>query len=110
MRSYLIDEISLPDLEKINEFLKQNAILSGLEKIFWLKIPVDLLSDIQYQHRDCQPYIFAIELGTNWIKLEFYIRTHKGMQCTCGGYCTPQQRDFIYNFAHGLIKNLRIKT
>jgi hypothetical protein len=30
MRYYLIDEISLSDMEKIDEFLKQNAIRSTL--------------------------------------------------------------------------------
>ena len=110
MRSYLIDEISLSDMEKIDEFLKQNAIRSNLEMIFWVKIPEDLLSDIQYQHRECEPHVFAIELGADWIKLEFFVRNLKDLQCVCSGYCTPQQRVFILNYAHKIIKDLDLRT
>ena len=44
MRYYLIDEISLSDMEKINIFLKENTIGSELEKFFWGRIPKDLLT------------------------------------------------------------------
>ena len=110
MRSYLIDEISLSDMKKVKEYLKQNALRSDLEAIFWVQLPEEHLRDIQYQHRDCQPHVFAIELGNDWIKLEFFIRNLKNLQCTCSGYCSPQQRDFILNFAHTIINDLGIRT
>lgn len=110
MRSYLIDEISYPDMKKIDEFLKENAIKSDLEKIFWVKIPEDILNEIQFQHHNCQPYFFALELGQDWIKLEFFLRNLKNFKCECSGYCTNQQRDFILEYAQGMIKELGIKT
>jgi len=110
MRSYLIDEIMSSDIEKINAFLKENTILSGLEHLFWVKIPQDLLSEIQFSHTDCQPHAFAVEVGEDWVKLEFFIRSMKNMQCTCPGYCTDQQQHFITNFAMGMLKQLDIST
>jgi len=110
MRYYLIDEISYSDMEKINKFLKQNAIRSELEKLFWVKIPADLLNDIQFQHVECGPHVFAVELGTDWIRMEFFIRNQKDLRCTCQGYCTPLQRNFVLNFAQKTIEDLGIRT
>jgi len=110
MRSYLIDEISPADMEKVTGFLKKNVVVSNLDQIFWVKIPQDLLSETQFQHRDCQPHAFAVEVGHDWVKLEFLVRSLKNMRCTCPGYSTKQQRAFIINFAHNMIKELDIHT
>ena len=110
MRSYLIDEISSSDMDKISEFLKKNAIKSSLGQILWVRMPDNLLSDIQNEHRDCRPHVFSAELGLDWIKLEFYVRSLKKMRCTCPAYCTNPQRDFIINFVHDMIEQLGIKT
>ncbi len=110
MRSYLLDEISPSDLKKINSFLEENAVRSSLNQLFWIKMPEDILSEIQFQHRHCQPHVFAVELGREWIKLEFYVRSLTNMRCTCPGYGTRQQREFIINFAHTMIERLDIRT
>ena len=110
MRSYLIDEISPPDMAKIEGYLEQNAIKSHSKKIVWVQMPQDLLSVTQFQHRDCQPYAFAIELGPNWIKLESLVRNLKNLHCICNDYCTLQQRDFILNFAHKMMEHQDIRT
>ncbi len=110
MKSYLIDEISPPDIEKISDFLKENSVSSSLAQLFWVKIPHDLLSATQFQHLDCRPHAFAVELGDDWVKLEFLVRSLKNMQCTCPGYSTKQQRNFIMDFAHNMIEALHIKT
>jgi hypothetical protein len=110
MRSYLIDEIHSSDIEKIKGFLDENAVPSGLDQLFWVKIPQDVLSEIQFQHKDCQPHAFAVELGDDWIKLEFLIRSMKNMRCTCPGYSTEQQQTFIINFALGMLEQLDVRS
>jgi len=110
MRSYLIDEISSDDIKKIDTFLKKRAIKSNLEQVFWLEIPDDLLSSDQQYHVGCQPHVFAIEISQDWVKLEFFVRTLKKMTCSCLAYCTPQQRDYIINFAQGMIEKLKIAS
>jgi len=110
MRYYLIDEVSLSDLKKVDEFLEQNALRSELEKVFWVEIPKEILNKVQSQHKECQPYLFAIELGNDCIKVELFIRSQKGLQCTCQSYCTPQQRDFIFDFSEKILEELDIGT
>ncbi len=110
MRYYLVDEISLSDMEKLNTFLRQDAIRSELEQLFWIQIPKELLNDIQAMHRECQPYQFAIEVGSEWLKAEFFIRSRNNLRCTCSEYCTPSQRDFIIQYIQDMLETLEIKT
>ncbi len=110
MRSYLIDEISHSDIEKIHDFLKEHSVSSSLDQLFWVMIPEDILSEIQYQHSDCQPHAFAVEIGEDWMKLEFLVRSINKMQCTCPGYSTKQQQEFIINFALNMLNQLGIST
>jgi hypothetical protein len=110
MRAYLIDEIDPPDMQKLTGFLKENAMKSSLDNLFWIRIPDDILSETQFEHHSCRPHVFAVELGRDWLKLELFVRSLKTMQCTCPAYATPQQKDFIINFAHHMIDQLGIKT
>lgn len=110
MRAYLIDEVRSQEMDRVKGFLKENAVRSNLEEIFWVKIPDDLLSETQYLHAQCQPHVFAVELGPDWIKLELFIRTLKSIRCDCPAYCTPGQRDYIFRFADGIIERLEIRT
>jgi hypothetical protein len=110
MRAYLIDEIRVQEMEQVKEFLKQHAIRSSLDQIFWVRIPDDLLNETQYLHTLCRPHVFAVELGPDWIKLELFVRTLKSMRCDCPAYSTPIQRDYIFKFADGIIEQLKIRT
>ncbi|MCF8061216.1 MAG: hypothetical protein K9M82_01760 [Deltaproteobacteria bacterium] len=103
MRAYLIDELSRRDISGIADFLNRNAMRSALEGVFWGRVPEDILSEQQYAHRKCRPHVFAIELGEDWIKLEFFLRSLEDMRCPCAGYATRQQRDFIIEFAHAML-------
>ena len=110
MRAYLIDEISASEMKKITLFLKENSSQSSLDAIFWVEIPEDLLAGIQFEHKNCRPHVFAMEMGDKWIKAEFFVRSLKTMRCECQSYCTPQQGEFIINFVHHMIDTLNIKT
>ena len=110
MRAYLIDEISPSDMEKIGGYLRSNAVGSGLEKVYWLEIPKDLLNETQIAHKHCQPYVFGVELGSGWIKLEFFSRSRNGMKCSCQTYSSPSQLEYITRFAHEMLGNLGIHT
>lgn len=108
MKAFLIDEISRTDVDKITAFLKEHAASSIVDGIFWIRVPEDLLSGIQFEHKACQPHVFAVEIGRDWIKLEFLVRTLAAMRCPCQDYCTPQQRDFILRFGEHLLAENQI--
>jgi len=110
MRQFLVDEIPHRQMEAIEDYLKKKTIASGLEKIFWLEIPEDLLSPIQYEHKGCGPHYLAIELGQDFLKFEFLVRSRKRLRCDCVQYVSPAQETFLLNFAHTLILALDLKA
>ncbi len=110
MRAYLINEISKDDMSKITAFLKEQAIQAPLEGMFWGLVPEELLDKRQAGHMDCRPHVFGIEIGGDWIQLEFFIRSLSDMRCPCSGYATKSQLDFILEFAHNMIQDLGIRT
>ena len=110
MRQFLVDEIPHRQMEAIEDYLKKKTIASGLEKIFWLEIPEDLLSPIQYEHKGCGPHYLAIELGQDFLKFEFLVRSRKRLRCDCVQYVSPAQEIFLLNFARTLIQTLGLNS
>ncbi len=110
MRAYLINEIPGDDLARIKAFLQEHALASPMEGLFWARVPEDLLEERQAEHLNCRPYVFAIEIGDDWVSLEFFIRTLSDMRCPCSGYATKRQLDFIIQFAHTMIQDLGIRS
>ena len=110
MKYYLVDEISPSDIANIRRFLKEKAMGSEIEDLFWLEMPTDHLNEKQSAHQDCRPHRFAIELGTNWMKAELFIRTLNSLACECSDYCDSKQRGFIFDFMESMIYELKIRT
>lgn len=110
MKAYFLDEITSEHMNKITEFLKGNASRSTMEQVFWVKLPEDLLSPLQFQHTACQPHVFAVEVGADWVKLEFLVRSLETMKCDCAAYCTEPQRDYIINFADRMLDQLEVSS
>ena len=110
MRQYLLDEIRRSDYPRIRDYLSERAQASGLQDVWWVDLPADLLSSEQFEHLDCQPFRFAIELGDEYLRIEFLIRSRNTMRCSCIDYATRQQRDFILAFVDRLVDYLVLKT
>ena len=110
MRLYMLDEIMRKDLPRVREYLNEHAIAARLEDIWWVDVPEDLLSAEQFAHQDCRPFRFAVEVGDDFVRLEFLIRSDQSMRCTCIDYATRQQRDFILAFADRLVEELGLRT
>jgi hypothetical protein len=110
MRYYLIDEITPKDMELISGFLRENAVASGLDNVFWVNLPEDGLNKTQKDHADCRPYCFALEIGKGLIKAELFIRTLRGFNCACSGFCDEMQRRYIMEFMDGMMKKIGVKA
>ena len=110
MKSYYVDEISTSDLDKIKGYLNENAKESGMEKLFWIEIPQDCLTESQSEHPECSPHRFAIETGDTWIRAEFFVRTSVKFRCDCNGYCDDSQKKFIMSYIDNMLEKLDIRT
>lgn len=110
MKQYVIDQLREQDCEAILGYLEQHADSTVMEEIFWLHLPVELYSEIQASHQECQPYYFAVNLTRRQMSLEWLIRSRTKLRCNCIAYATPRQRDFIIEFADRLLDELSIKV
>jgi len=110
VKSYVIDEIEAVDLQRVHRFLIENAIASGVDTLFWVKLDSSLLTPLQQEHLSCQPHVFAVETGNRCLKAEFYLRTLRDMRCPCQDYCTPLQAHFVIAWMNEMLQQLSIRT
>ncbi len=115
MRQYLLDEIARSDIPRVREYLNEHATASSLNDVWWVDLPEDLLSPVQFEHRECRPFRFAVEVGEpvagdSFLRFELLIRSREKMRCACIDYATRQQRDFILAFADRLVEELALRT
>jgi hypothetical protein len=106
MRAYLIDEIPPLDIERIRRFLKKNARPSLLQMVYWIPFPREFLTPVQQSHLNCQPFVAAAEVGTGWVKVEFYSRSLVNLRCSCHRLCNEPQRNFLIDFADRMLREL----
>jgi hypothetical protein len=102
--------VSASDIRKIREVLLTRARVSGIDDLFWMEIPEDLLSPIQCQHRDCRPHVFAVEVGESWVKTELFSKSLTTMRCECQRYGTERQIQYALRWIDSMLEGLRIRT
>lgn len=108
MRSFYIDELSEVEVIKIRLHFEKKALSSQIEDIWWVEIPLDLLTVSQRRQKDLRPFVFTVELGESWLKIEFLIRSLKTLNREWQAFCSPTQRQYILSFVDTLIDDLEI--
>ena len=110
MKQYVIDELRPADYEKIKSYLSETFEASALDGIYRVPVDQEMLSDVQVEHIECQPFYFAIDLEPNLLACELLVRSKNRMRCNCIGYATDEQRDWILRFVDTIFERLEIKT
>ncbi|MBI9082906.1 MAG: hypothetical protein JEZ11_04865 [Desulfobacterales bacterium] len=91
MKQYVIDELRPSDHETLKAYLDGHLESTGVSGLYHLRLPEDLLTDIQKAHDRCQPLYLALELGPDALACELLVRTDSCVRCDCMGYATPEQ-------------------
>lgn len=110
MRSLVLDELMRPDVEKLARHLGRTLITSGMEGVYWLELPADLLSGEQLEHKSCGPHRVALVLEEDSLRLELLVRASNSLRCKCTGYVTPTQRAFLLGYMDRLVEELSLST
>jgi hypothetical protein len=105
-----LDELRQSDLEKLAGHLAATLTPAGMEGVYWLDLPPDLLSAEQEAHAECGPHRVALVLEEESLRLELLVRAHDSLRCTCTGYATPAQRQFLLGYADRLVAELGLTT
>jgi len=110
MKQYVIDELQPADHKKLKEFFHDHFSTSRVDGIYWLPVESGLLTAEQAEHADCHPLCFAIDLESDRLAFELLLRTQNRMQCSCMGYATEAQRNWLIRYADTILEQLEIKA
>jgi len=111
VKSYLIDELTPQEIKKIKNSLKKMGLHSPIKDIFWFEVPEDILTSIQKKHLpSCGPFIFSLEIGDSWLKLELLIRATGKIRCSCISYANEVQRNYIIDVLEEIVSPDSSKT
>ena len=108
MKQYIIDEIRLYDYEKIKSYLDEKYGRSGIDGIYLVPVEKKMLSDVQAEHIDCQPFFFSIQLDENRLACELLIRTNNRMRCDCMSYANEEQFKWIISLVDSIFIELGV--
>jgi protein involved in sex pheromone biosynthesis len=110
MRQYMIDEITFLERDALDSYLKRTLKQGGLEGVFFLSVPPDLLGPEQQGHEQCGPFYFTVILEQSSLRFELLIRSASNMHCSCIALATVAQRLFVLDFADRMLKEEMIRA
>lgn len=110
MRQIIIDELSKEEHDNLDSYLKRTVKAAGMDGMFWLSIPDDLLAEAQQGHEDCGPFFFGIELMGKRLIIELLVRSESNLHCSCIAYASKAQRDFLFSFLDRMIEDEKIRA
>ncbi|MBQ9405124.1 MAG: hypothetical protein IJU37_00110 [Desulfovibrio sp.] len=109
MRWYGIDDITHGDMATFTATLKDMGLESGLDGLFWLPVPANMLSAIQTKHKEsCGPHVMGLEVEENSLRLELLVRARGRLRCDCIGYASTELRNHMIGWLENLLRELRI--
>jgi hypothetical protein len=111
MRSLLFDELQAPDMDKLREYCEKALVPSAMPGVYWLELAPDLLTATQAEHSpDCGPHRLALILEGDQMRLELLVRASNTLRCSCTGYVSKAQMEYVLGFVDRLLKDLDLKT
>ncbi|MDR2696580.1 MAG: hypothetical protein LBC79_09420 [Deltaproteobacteria bacterium] len=109
MRSYYIDEFAPDELERLAGRLDDMELGAGMEALYWLPVPEELLTPLQREHeRECGPYVLALEILDGALRLELLVRARNRLRCDCVAYAEHGLVQHMIAYLHGLLDELKI--
>jgi hypothetical protein len=111
MRSYYLDEFVPGELERLVERLDSMELSAGMEDLYWLPVPKNLLTPLQKKHEgECGPYVLALEILDAALRLELLVRARNKLRCECVAYAEHKLASHMIVYLHGLLDELKITS
>ena len=109
MKQYVIDGLRPQDFIKIKDYLDKNFKVSPLGGIYWIELPIDILTPMQKEHEDCKPHVFALMLENDSLSAELLVRIKTSIKCDCMGYANHEQREWLIQKMDLILEKLEIQ-
>ncbi|OXS29909.1 MAG: hypothetical protein BCS36_03380 [Desulfovibrio sp. MES5] len=111
MRWYGIDDLTPEEISKITATLKDMELESGMDGLYWLPAPVEMLSPVQKEHvKSCGPHVFGLEVEEDSLRMELLVRAKNRMRCDCVHYAGPELRASMIAWLEQMLTDLGITT
>jgi hypothetical protein len=108
MKQYVIDELRFEDYEKVKTYMDKNYGFSKIDGIYWIPIGKDILSEIQENHVQCQPFYFAVDLEPSRMACELLVRTKDNVRCNCINYATEKQLNWFIQLMDAIFEKIGV--
>ena len=109
MRTYTLDQLEEAEIAAINTRLLSMELQAGLEGVYWLPVPQNMLTPVQAEHNaQCGPYCLALEVEANSIHLELLVRGQGRIRCECLSFATQELRNHMIAYLEGMLTELGI--
>jgi hypothetical protein len=110
MKQYVVDQLRYPDYEKLKACLDQTYGPAEMGSIYWVCLAPGLLTSVQAEHHECQPFVAAIDLQETRLSLELLVRTRNRIRCQCIAYADDQQRGWLIELVDRMLAQLEISV
>lgn len=109
MRTYTIDQLEEADTAAVNARLLDLGLQAGLEGVYWLPVPKDMLTPSQAEHFDqCGPYCLALEVEANAVHMELLVRGMGRISCGCLSFASEGLRNHMIAYLEGMLQELAV--
>ena len=109
MRTYSIDQLDEKDIASITGRLTAMDLQAGLDGVFWLPIPPEMLSPVQREHESrCGPYCMALEVEPESVHLELLVRGMGRIRCECVSFAAPELRNHMILYLESMLTELGV--
>jgi hypothetical protein len=114
MRSLILDELTPREAAAARGYLAARAEFSGVEGLYWLKLPPELLADSQIQAQarglpGAESYRLAVETGEDWVRFELLVRAET-VANPGAGQATAAQALHVLDWADRMARELGLTT
>ncbi|MGE9986049.1 hypothetical protein [Desulfovibrio sp. SGI.169] len=111
MRWYVVDDLSAGETARLAQALRDMEFSSGVDSLYWLPVPENLLSPVQRKHAvDCGPHALGLELEEHSLRLELLVRARGRLRCDCVHYAGPELRARMIAYLDQLMADLQISA
>ena len=110
MKQYVIDELRADDAQRLQAHLEEKLGSPALGTVYWLLLPEEMLSTVQAEHQECQPFYFALDLDEAGLSCELLVRAQNIIRCNCITYADARQREWLINYIDSMMTQLEIIT
>ncbi len=91
MRELVLTELSPDEVARLEAALRERGWAASLDRLYWMPLDGDDLTEEQRAHGECGPHALALETTQDGLRLELLVRARNRLRCSCISPCQPWQ-------------------